>query len=180
MSDISESVPSLRWISAGTHAVIEVNPRHVAFYGSALKFGAVGPERMNSRVQAPAVLVCASFADHRAETGQIRRQSPDARNPTDPVPLRVSAGGRTRRAGALARAGRPSLTIAAAETADAVSSSSHRPCADYGLSPPVLQRFHRYADGHRACAGGQSQRSICPPESRTRCPRVTPRTQRQA
>jgi hypothetical protein len=45
-----------------THAVIEVNPRHVAFYGSALKFEAVGPERVNHRVNAPAVLLCASFA----------------------------------------------------------------------------------------------------------------------
>lgn len=46
-----------------THAVIEVNPRHVVFYGSALKFTPVGPERMNRRVGAPAVLLCASFAD---------------------------------------------------------------------------------------------------------------------
>lgn len=45
-----------------THAVIEVNPRHVAFYGSALKFEPMGPERMNRRVNAPAVLLCASFA----------------------------------------------------------------------------------------------------------------------
>ncbi|MEP6997669.1 MAG: hypothetical protein ABI900_08475 [Betaproteobacteria bacterium] len=45
-----------------THAVIEVNPRHVAFYGTALKFEPIGPERLNERVQAPAVLLCASFA----------------------------------------------------------------------------------------------------------------------
>lgn len=45
-----------------THAVIEVNPRHVAFYGTALKFEPVGPERLNRRVNAPAVLLCASFA----------------------------------------------------------------------------------------------------------------------
>ena len=45
-----------------THAVIEVNPRHVAFYGTALKFEPVGPERINQRVNAPAVLLCASFA----------------------------------------------------------------------------------------------------------------------
>jgi hypothetical protein len=45
-----------------SHAVIEVNPRHVAFYGGALKFEAVGPERINHRVNAPAVLLCASFA----------------------------------------------------------------------------------------------------------------------
>ena len=45
-----------------THAVIEVNPRHVAFYGKALAFEAVGPERLNKRVNAPAVLLCVAFA----------------------------------------------------------------------------------------------------------------------
>ena len=44
-----------------THAVIEVNPRHVAFYGKELMFDPIGPERMNSRVNAPAVLLCAPF-----------------------------------------------------------------------------------------------------------------------
>jgi len=44
-----------------THAVIEVNPRHVAFYGKELKFDPIGPERPNARVNAPAVLLCASF-----------------------------------------------------------------------------------------------------------------------
>ena len=44
-----------------THAVIEVNPRHIAFYGKELKFHPVGPERLNQRVHAPAVLLCASF-----------------------------------------------------------------------------------------------------------------------
>jgi len=45
-----------------THAVIEVNPRHVAFYGRALRFEPIGEERMNRRVDAPAVLLCAPFA----------------------------------------------------------------------------------------------------------------------
>ena len=45
-----------------THALIEVNPRHVAFYRRALKFEAIGPERMNKRVMAPAVLLCVPFA----------------------------------------------------------------------------------------------------------------------
>ncbi len=44
-----------------THAVIEVNPRHVAFYGKELGFGPIGSERLNTRVNAPAVLLCASF-----------------------------------------------------------------------------------------------------------------------
>ena len=45
-----------------THAVIEVNPRHVAFYGRALRFDPIGEERLNTRVNAPAVLLCAPFA----------------------------------------------------------------------------------------------------------------------
>jgi hypothetical protein len=42
-------------------AVIEVNPRHVGFYRRALSFEPIGPERMNKRVHAPAVLLCAAF-----------------------------------------------------------------------------------------------------------------------
>jgi hypothetical protein len=48
-------------IRGRTHAVIEVNPRHVLFYARELKFEQVGPERRNTRVNAPAVLLCASF-----------------------------------------------------------------------------------------------------------------------
>ena len=44
-----------------THAVIEVNPRHVLFYGKELSFEVIGPERMDDRVNAPAVLLCVSF-----------------------------------------------------------------------------------------------------------------------
>lgn len=42
-------------------AVIEVNPRHVAFYRHALRFEPIGPERMNTRVDAPAMLLCVAF-----------------------------------------------------------------------------------------------------------------------
>jgi len=45
-----------------THAVIEVNPRHVAFYRRELRFEPIGPERLNTRVNAPAVLLCVAFA----------------------------------------------------------------------------------------------------------------------
>lgn len=45
-----------------THAVIEVNPRHVGYYGTALGFTPIGPKRMNTRVHAPAVLLYAPFA----------------------------------------------------------------------------------------------------------------------
>lgn len=42
-------------------AVIEVNPRHVIFYRRALKFDVIGTERLNRRVNAPAVLLCVPF-----------------------------------------------------------------------------------------------------------------------
>jgi N-acyl amino acid synthase FeeM len=44
-----------------THAVIEVNPRHVTFYARELQFEPIGPRRVNKRVNAPAVLLCVSF-----------------------------------------------------------------------------------------------------------------------
>jgi hypothetical protein len=46
-------------------AVIEVNPRHVAFYMRALNFKLVGPERHNERVDAPAVLLFVHFSQIR-------------------------------------------------------------------------------------------------------------------
>jgi len=42
-------------------AIIEVNPRHVAFYQRALRFTIIGPERLNPRVNAPAVLLGIRF-----------------------------------------------------------------------------------------------------------------------
>ncbi|HEY7944096.1 MAG TPA: long-chain N-acyl amino acid synthase, partial [Casimicrobiaceae bacterium] len=44
-----------------THAVIEVNPRHVTFYRRALGFEQIGAERLNQRVNAPAVLLVVPF-----------------------------------------------------------------------------------------------------------------------
>jgi hypothetical protein len=44
-----------------THAIIEVNPRHVTFYRRALGFEPIGAERMNLRVHAPAVLLGVPF-----------------------------------------------------------------------------------------------------------------------
>jgi len=49
------------------YVVIEVNPRHVGYYKNSLGFKVIGPERLNQRVQAPAVLMGMSFeeiADH--------------------------------------------------------------------------------------------------------------------
>lgn len=50
--------------------VIEVNPRHVKFYQHALGFKKVGSERINRRVNAPAILLHAEFT-HISE--QIRK-----------------------------------------------------------------------------------------------------------
>jgi hypothetical protein len=44
-----------------TFAVIEVNPRHLTFYRRALSFEPIGPERINKRVNAPALLLCVPF-----------------------------------------------------------------------------------------------------------------------
>lgn len=61
-------------------AVIEVNPRHVSFYRRALGFEVAGPERLNRRVNAPAVLLQGRFeviaAGIAAEAG---RRVPRAR-----------------------------------------------------------------------------------------------------
>ncbi|HEX8011172.1 MAG TPA: long-chain N-acyl amino acid synthase [Casimicrobiaceae bacterium] len=61
-----------------THAVIEVNPRHVAFYGRQLKFDPIGPERLNTRVNAPAVLLCASFETIAEGLARCAGRSPPA------------------------------------------------------------------------------------------------------
>ena len=45
-----------------THAVIEVNPRHVTFYRRLLRFEVLGNERLNRSVNAPAVLLCVAFS----------------------------------------------------------------------------------------------------------------------
>lgn len=50
--------------------VIEVNPRHVRYYARMLGFEVNGPQRLNRRVDAPAVLMRLDFAHARA---QIRR-----------------------------------------------------------------------------------------------------------
>ena len=44
-----------------THAVIEVNPRHVAFYRRVLHFKQFGEQRHNQRVDAPAILLALDF-----------------------------------------------------------------------------------------------------------------------
>jgi len=65
----------------GCHClVIEVNPRHVRYYERMLGFRVRGPQRMNRRVSAPAVLMALDFA-HAAE--QIGRFGGSADTPDD-------------------------------------------------------------------------------------------------
>lgn len=49
-------------VNQATHAVVEVNPRHVAFYTRVLGFAAQGAAADNPRVKAPGVLLVADFA----------------------------------------------------------------------------------------------------------------------
>ena len=58
-----------------THAVIEVNPRHVAFYGRALRFDPIGEERMNTRVHAPAVVALRTLCGDRGRDREVRGQA---------------------------------------------------------------------------------------------------------
>jgi hypothetical protein len=59
-----------------THAVIEVNPRHVVFYGKELRFDPIGPERLNTRVNAPAVLLCVAFDTIATELAKYAGTNP--------------------------------------------------------------------------------------------------------
>lgn len=45
--------------------LIEVNPRHVRYYQRMLGFKVLGPQRLNRRVNAPAVLLCLDFEHAR-------------------------------------------------------------------------------------------------------------------
>lgn len=47
--------------------LIEVNPRHVRYYQRMLGFKVLGPQRLNRRVNAPAVLLCLDFEHARAQ-----------------------------------------------------------------------------------------------------------------
>ena len=51
--------------------LIEVNPRHVRFYESMLGFEVLVRERMNRRVNAPAVLMCLDLAYANEQIGKV-------------------------------------------------------------------------------------------------------------
>lgn len=51
------------------HLLIEVNPRHVAYYQTMLGFEVIGPMRHNARVNAPAVLLALDLRHAEAQIG---------------------------------------------------------------------------------------------------------------
>lgn len=51
--------------------MIEVNPRHVLYYQRMLGFDVLGPERLNQRVNAPAVLLSLDLAHARREISEF-------------------------------------------------------------------------------------------------------------
>ena len=54
--------------------LIEVNPRHVKYYQRILGFTPIGPQRINTRVNAPAVLMCLSFTHTEEQIGKFGGQ----------------------------------------------------------------------------------------------------------
>lgn len=59
-----------------TTLVIEVNPRHVGYYERMLGFKAIGEERLNRRVNAPAVLLKLEFLDLQSQIGAHHGSAP--------------------------------------------------------------------------------------------------------
>lgn len=51
--------------------LIEVNPRHVAYYRRMLGFKVLGQARLNRRVNAPAVLLCLDLSHSRAQIARL-------------------------------------------------------------------------------------------------------------
>jgi N-acetylglutamate synthase-like GNAT family acetyltransferase len=51
--------------------LIEVNPRHVRYYERMLGFEVIGSERLNLRVNAPAVLLCLDFRKTQQRIGEL-------------------------------------------------------------------------------------------------------------
>ena len=60
--------------------IIEINPRHVKFYERMLGFVHAGPQRLNARVNAPAVLMRLEFAYLRGEVARLGGRGESALN----------------------------------------------------------------------------------------------------
>jgi hypothetical protein len=58
--------------------VIEVNPRHVAYYQRALGFTVLAPQQMNRRVNAPAVLLRLDFSHAEEQIGRFGGTAPES------------------------------------------------------------------------------------------------------
>jgi hypothetical protein len=84
--------------------VIEVNPRHVRYYQRMLGFQIMGPQRMNRRVLAPAVLLCLDFNHTRTQIARFGGQPEAASIERSLYPLSFSEA---EEAGILARLPRP-------------------------------------------------------------------------
>jgi hypothetical protein len=54
--------------------LVEVNPRHVRYYEKILGFKVMGPERIDRRVNAPAVLLCLDFSHTEEQIGKFGGQ----------------------------------------------------------------------------------------------------------
>ena len=72
-------------ISHATHAVVEVNPRHVAFYTRVLGFTPHGAPQSNPRVKAPGVLLVADF--HHIGRQLLARDAHGSRDTGEPPPF---------------------------------------------------------------------------------------------
>lgn len=84
--------------------VIEVNPRHVRYYERMLGFRVLGPQRMNRRVQAPAVLLALDFTHTRAQIARFGGHAELATRERSLYPFSFSPA---EEAGILARLPRP-------------------------------------------------------------------------
>ncbi|WP_462389376.1 N-acyl amino acid synthase FeeM domain-containing protein [Acidovorax sp. Q11] len=72
-------------INHATHAVVEVNPRHVAFYTRVLGFTPHGAPQSNPRVKAPGVLLVADF--HHIGRQLLARDAHGSRDAGEPPPF---------------------------------------------------------------------------------------------
>jgi hypothetical protein len=88
--------------------MIEVNPRHVRYYQKMLGFEVMGPERLNRRVNAPAVLLCLRFAHTQEQIGKFGGKPQLASTQRSLYPYAFSVA---QEAGIVARLKRPSAAM---------------------------------------------------------------------
>jgi hypothetical protein len=67
-------------VRRATDMVIEVNPRHVKYYEEMFDFTQLGPERLNHRVNAPAVLLGVSLKEFHCEIRAFGGKHPQTKN----------------------------------------------------------------------------------------------------